>query len=81
MERRGNPAFEAMLPRTEAFVAIASELGCTPSQLALAYCLTNPQVCSVVFGSRRVQQVEENVGALAVLPRLGSDVLSRLRAL
>jgi aryl-alcohol dehydrogenase-like predicted oxidoreductase len=72
---------QAMLPKVEAFVAIARELGCTPSQLALAYCLKNPNVSSVLFGSRRVEQLEENVHALRVLPALVEGVIAQLDSL
>jgi aryl-alcohol dehydrogenase-like predicted oxidoreductase len=46
-----SPAAQAMMPKVDAFVAIAQELGCTPSQLALAYCLKNANVSSVLFGT------------------------------
>jgi len=77
----GSPRVQSMLPKIDPFVAIARDLGCTPSQLALAYCLRNSQVSSLLFGARRVAQVEENLGALAVLPRLADEVMARLRAL
>lgn len=36
---------------------IADELGCTLAQLALAWCLKNPHVSTVITGSTRVEQV------------------------
>lgn len=75
------PAIQALLPKVDAFVAIAGDLGCTPSQLAIAYCLKNPQVASLLFGARQLAQVRENVGALEVATRLSDDVIAALRAL
>jgi aryl-alcohol dehydrogenase-like predicted oxidoreductase len=75
------PAVQAMLPKVDAVVSIAREIGCTPSQLAMAYCLKNADVSSLLFGARRVAQVEENIGALRLLPALTDDVLARLRGL
>jgi aryl-alcohol dehydrogenase-like predicted oxidoreductase len=72
---------QPMLPKVEAFLAIAAAAGCTPSQLALAYCLKQPQVASVVFGSRSVTQLRDNLGALAVASRLDDDTLAALRRL
>jgi len=51
-------------------VAVAKDLGVTPSQLAIAWCLRNPDVSTVITGASRVQQVQENVGALDALQKL-----------
>jgi aryl-alcohol dehydrogenase-like predicted oxidoreductase len=45
---------------------VAREIGCTPAQLAVAWTLTNPAVCSPVVGVRTPAQLEDNLGALAV---------------
>jgi voltage-dependent potassium channel beta subunit len=59
-------------------VAVANELDCTPAQLAIAWCAKNPQVSTVITGASRVEQVEENMGALDVISRLTDEVLARL---
>jgi aryl-alcohol dehydrogenase-like predicted oxidoreductase len=59
--------------------SIADELDCTLSQLALAWCASNPHVSTVITGASRPEQVHENMGALDVLPRLDADVLGRIR--
>lgn len=57
---------------------IADELGCSLSQLAIAWCAANPNVSTVITGASRVEQVHENMGALDVLARLDADVLARI---
>ncbi len=57
---------------------IAEELECTLAQLAIAWCLKNPHVSSVITGASRVEQVHENLVALEVVPRLTDDVLWRI---
>ena len=57
---------------------IADELGCTVSQFALAWCAANPRVSSVITGASRPEQVQENLGALDVLPRLDAAMLRRV---
>jgi voltage-dependent potassium channel beta subunit len=57
---------------------IADELGCTPAQLAIAWCAKNPRVSTVITGASRVEQVHDNMGALDVIPRLTGDVMARL---
>ena len=47
----------------DALVAVAGELGKTPSQVALAWLLARPAVSSVIFGARTVAQLDENLGA------------------
>jgi aryl-alcohol dehydrogenase-like predicted oxidoreductase len=76
-----DPRVAALLPKVDGFVGVANGLGCTPSQLAIAYCLKNPLVTSVLFGARRVAQVRENVAALDVLPRVTEPIMAALRAL
>lgn len=57
---------------------IAAELGCTAAQLALAWCLLNPRVSTVITGASRVAQVTENLAAAAVVSRLDADVRARI---
>lgn len=57
-------------------VAIAREIGCTPAQLAVAWTLANPAVCSPVIGVRTPAQLEDNLGALAV--DISDEQLARL---
>jgi aryl-alcohol dehydrogenase-like predicted oxidoreductase len=48
----------------EALVAIASERGIPPAQVALAWLLGRPGVCSLVVGARTEQQLIDNLGAV-----------------
>ncbi len=57
---------------------VASDLGCSMAQLALAWCLKNPNVSSVITGATRVEQVRENMKALNVVPKLTPDVMERI---
>jgi aryl-alcohol dehydrogenase-like predicted oxidoreductase len=57
---------------------IAKDLGCTLAQLALAWCLKNPNVSTVITGASRPEQVVENMKAEDVLQRLSSDVMERV---
>ena len=59
-------------------VSVAKELGCTPAQLAIAWCAKNPHVSTVLTGASQVDQVRENMGALEVLPRLTDEIMARI---
>ncbi|MEZ4407201.1 MAG: aldo/keto reductase [Polyangiales bacterium] len=58
----------------------ADELGCTLAQLAIAWCLKNPHVSSVITGASRPDQVRENLKALDVAKKLDAAVMSRIDA-
>ncbi len=60
--------------------AIAERLECSLSQLAIAWCAANPNVSTVITGASRVEQVHENMGAMAVVARLTPDVLDEIRS-
>ena len=62
----------------EALVAVASELGQSPSQVALAWLLARPAVSSVIFGARTVAQLEDNLGAAELV--LPAEAIARLDA-
>jgi len=67
--------------RTEAvkkLMAIAQELGCTPSQLAIAWCVKNPRVSSVITGASRPAQVAENMKSLELVGRLSDEIIARM---
>jgi voltage-dependent potassium channel beta subunit len=64
--------------KVRALATVAAELGCTLSQLAIAWCAANPNVSTVITGASRVEQVHENLGALAVLSDLDDEVLARI---
>lgn len=59
-------------------LSVAEELGCTPAQLAIAWCARNPNVSTVITGASHVEQVRENMGALEVMPRLTDEIIARL---
>jgi voltage-dependent potassium channel beta subunit len=64
--------------RIRRVLSVADELGCTPAQLAIAWCAKNARVSTVITGASRVEQVHENMGALDVLPKLTDEVLAKL---
>ncbi|XP_071754926.1 voltage-gated potassium channel subunit beta-1a isoform X4 [Centroberyx gerrardi] len=55
---------------------IAEKLGCTLPQLAVAWCLRNEGVSSVLLGTSSPEQLTENLGAIQVLPKMTSHVVS-----
>jgi len=66
------------LAKVQALESIAKELDCKLSQLALAWCLKNPYVSTVITGASRVEQVRENMQAAEVAPKITPEILERI---
>ena len=71
---------ERRLERAQAFTALAAELGAPPATLAIAWCLRNPHVSSVILGASRPEQLLQNLSALEWIDRLGEADWRRLEA-
>ena len=70
-----------VIAKTKLLTALAAELGMPLSQLALAWCLMNPNVSTAIIGATRPQQVTENVAAADQLDKLTPDVMQRIEVL
>ncbi len=60
---------------------VAKELSCTTAQLALAWCLLNPHVSTVITGASKSSQVEENMKALDIVDQLTADVVETIEGI
>jgi voltage-dependent potassium channel beta subunit len=72
---------EARLETVCKLSALAENLGCSTAQLAIAWCLSNPDVSTVITGASNPQQVRENMGAAEVAERLTPDILEQIEAI
>lgn len=75
----GDPA-GTRLDSVRRYTALAARLGVSPAQLAIAWCLRNPNVSSVILGASRVSQLEENLGALDLLAQLDEAAWQQVEA-
>lgn len=57
---------ETVLKKVRAFKQIADSLSCSRAQLALAWAAAQPGVSSVITGATKLEQLQENLGALQV---------------
>uniref|UniRef100_A0A3Q3A5J3 Voltage-gated potassium channel subunit beta-1-like n=1 Tax=Kryptolebias marmoratus TaxID=37003 RepID=A0A3Q3A5J3_KRYMA len=57
---------------------IAEKLSCTLPQLAIAWCLRNEGVSSVLLGASNPSQLTENLGAIQVIPKITAGIASEL---
>ncbi len=73
-----DPARNDIVTRLE---PLAKELGGSVAQLAIAWCLKNPNVSTAITGASRAEQVRENMKALAVAERIDDAVKARIEAI
>ena len=71
---------EARLVAVRRFVQLAAEIGESPAQLAIAWCLKNPHVTSVILGATTPAQLQHNLHALTFLPELSDELAERMQA-
>lgn len=71
---------QVRLQRARAFTAVAGGLGARPAPLAIAWCLRNPRVSSVILGASRVEQLLQNLEALELAGRLGEAEWAQVEA-
>ncbi|OAX83642.1 hypothetical protein ACJ72_01991 [Emergomyces africanus] len=74
----GSEAWTANIQKVAKLKPIADRLDCKLSALALAWCLKNENVSSVITGASRPEQVIENVESLKVLPKLTPEILAEI---
>jgi voltage-dependent potassium channel beta subunit len=66
------------LQKVRQLTDIAEEIGTSMTLMALAWCLKNPNVSTVILGASRVEQVQENLKALNVVEKLTKEVLDKI---
>ncbi|XP_077597803.1 voltage-gated potassium channel subunit beta-2-like isoform X1 [Stigmatopora nigra] len=57
---------------------LSQRLGCTPAQLAIAWCLRSQGVSSVLLGVSRTEQLTENLGSIQVLSQLTPGIVEEM---
>ena len=69
---------QTRMKKVSELLPIAEELGTSLSKLAIAWCLLNKNVSSVILGASKVEQLEENLSAVDVVALLTDEVQAKL---
>lgn len=80
-ERLESKEGKNMVARTARLAPLAESLGITLPRLAIAWCLKNPRVSTVITGASRASQVVENMKAVDDLEMLTPDVMDEIEAI
>jgi voltage-dependent potassium channel beta subunit len=71
---------KAKIEKVKKLTAIAEKLGGNTSQLALAWAASNPNVSTVILGATKIEQINDNIKALALLDKLTPEIKEEIEA-
>ena len=69
------------MTKVAALAPIAEKMEVKLSNLAIAWCLLNDNVSTVILGASKVEQLEENLKSIEVLPLLSQEVINKLSSI
>lgn len=69
---------EEHLEKVRLLTGLAQEIGTSMPRLALAWCLKNPNVSTVIMGASKLYQLEDNIQALETVPLLTQEVMTKI---
>lgn len=72
---------ESKIEKTRKLFELSKELGMPLTQLALAWCLKNPNVSTVILGGSKVNHMKENLKALEATEQLTDDVMQSIEGI
>ncbi|KAG9829629.1 Aldo/keto reductase, partial [Aureobasidium melanogenum] len=73
-----SPEGKAKIEKVRKLTTIAEKLGGTVTQLSLAWAAKNPNVSTVILGATKVEQLEDNFGALKLLDKLTPELMEEI---
>lgn len=68
----------AKLEKVKKLAPIARDLGISMPQLALAWCLKNKNVSTVITGASKVEQIEDNMKTMDIIDKVDEEVIAKI---
>ncbi len=69
---------EERLEKVKKLSQVAQKIGLTMPRMAIAWCLLNQHVTTVILGASKISHLEENLKALNDVPKLTDEVLNEI---
>jgi voltage-dependent potassium channel beta subunit len=69
---------KAQIEKVIKLASVAEIIDCTTAQLAIAWCLLNPNVSTVITGASKPAQVRDNMKAIEVVDKLSPEVVETI---
>jgi aryl-alcohol dehydrogenase-like predicted oxidoreductase len=85
--RMGIPGFEWLMERVlvnekidkvKKLKGVADKLGTNLATLSIAWCIRNPNVTTAILGATKREQLEQNLTAIELYPRIDGEVVSEI---
>jgi voltage-dependent potassium channel beta subunit len=76
--RLSTPEGQDQIKKVGQLGALAKEIGVPLAQLAILWCLKNPNVSTVILGASRLSQLKDNLAALEHREKVTDDVMARI---
>jgi len=74
------PDFREKILKSVELKKIADELGCSMAQMAVAWCVSNPNVSTVMLGAFSLKQLEDNLEATRFVDKITPEIKARIDA-
>lgn len=78
--RLESPEGKANIERARKLEPIAREMGVSMAKMAIAWCLLNSNVSTVITGASKPEQVRENMDAMNILDKFTPEILEKIEA-
>lgn len=69
---------ESNLLKVKKLKKLADRIGVSLPKLALAWCLKNPNVSTVILGASKASQLRENLNSLEILPLISNEIMEEI---
>ena len=80
-ERFEDEETQQQIAQVRELTQVANNLGCSTAQLAIAWCLKNPNVSTVITGASKAAQVVENMKSLEFVDKLDHEVMEEIEGI
>lgn len=74
------PDFDDRVAKADSLKPVAEELGCSMAQLAVAWCLSNDKVSTVLIGASSTEQLKQNLKSLDVVAKMTPEIKAKIEA-
>ena len=81
IEELQTPEGQAKVEKVRKLTTVAERLGGTTAQLALAWCLKNENVSTVILGATKVSQIHDNCKALELLDKITPEIMEEIEGI
>lgn len=79
-DRFQSPEGQEKIKKTQALGLIAKEIGISLPELAIGWCLKNPNVSTVILGASSTEQLQNNLKSLGAKEKLDPGIISKIES-